>query len=76
MKPGKLRLATIALLLVAAPSSAFAYIDPWTGSMLIQSLLGAIAAALVFGRSLWHRVRSFFVSRRGAKPPQGSDKPH
>jgi hypothetical protein len=53
-----LRLAAAAALLAAYPADALAYIDPGTGSMLLQSLLAAVAAALVFGRSIWHKVRS------------------
>lgn len=47
----------LATLVAAVPMPAMAYIDPGTGSMLLQSLLAAVAVALVFGRSLWHRVK-------------------
>jgi len=43
------------LLLLAAPS-AFAYLDPGTGSMLIQGLIAAIAMAGVTARLYWHRI--------------------
>ena len=69
-----LQTATIALLLLGASSNAAAYIDPGTGSMLVQSLLGAIVAALVFGRSIWRRVKGFFA-RRAADPPRDGEKP-
>ena len=38
------------------PAVAHAYLDPGTGSMLVQSLLAVIAAALVFGRNLWRSM--------------------
>jgi hypothetical protein len=58
-----LRLAGASLVfLVAAP--AYAYIDPGTGSMLVQAALAIIAAALVAGRSAWDRVKSLFSRRR------------
>lgn len=62
-------LAAVAAL-VAAPAPAFAYIDPGTGSMLIQSLLAVIAAGLVFGRTIWHRVKTFF----GREPPKAPER--
>ena len=38
--------------------------------MLVQSLLAAIAAGLVFGRTLWHRVKSFFTREPPKSPPR------
>ena len=57
------RCAAVATLLLAA-APAWAYIDPGTGSMLVQSALALIAVALVAGRSAWHKVKSFFTRRR------------
>lgn len=54
--------AGASLVLAAAP--AWAYIDPGTGSMLVQSALAIIAVALVAGRSAWHKVKSFFSRRK------------
>jgi hypothetical protein len=34
----------------------FAYLDPGTGSMLLQVLLGGIAAIAVGGRVMWQRI--------------------
>jgi uncharacterized membrane protein YjjB (DUF3815 family) len=73
-----LRLVTIAAIASLLPSDASAYIDPSTGSLLVQSLLGAIAAGLVFGRTLWHRVKSLFRRRRRKgeeDPPVSPDDP-
>ncbi len=50
--------------LVLAAGPAWAYIDPGTGSMLVQSALALIAVALVAGRSAWHKVKSFFSRRK------------
>lgn len=52
-------LAALALM----PATASAYIDPGTGSILIQGLIGAIAAIGVTLKLYWHRVVKFF--RRG-----------
>lgn len=38
------------------PSSAYAYLDPGTGSALLQGILGAIAAIGVVLKLYWHRL--------------------
>ena len=38
---------------------AYAYIDPGTGSMLIQALIGAVAAISVSIGIFWRYIRSF-----------------
>lgn len=55
-------IAAAPLVLAAAP--AWAYIDPGTGAMLVQSALALIAVVLVAGRSAWEKVKSFFSRRR------------
>ena len=69
MRPAiALRLAALAALLAAFPVDALAYIDPGTGSMLLQSLLAAVAAALVFGRTAWDRLKSLFKRGKDKAP--------
>jgi hypothetical protein len=55
-------IAGASLVLAAAP--AWAYIDPGTGSMLVQSALALIAVILVAWRTVWYKVKSFFSRRR------------
>ena len=49
-----------ALFAVLVPTSAFAYIDPGTGSILIQGLIAAIAAIGVTLKLYWHRFKALF----------------
>ena len=42
------------------PSESFAYIDPGTGSILIQGIIGAIAAIGVTLKLYWHRIVALF----------------
>jgi hypothetical protein len=49
-----------AVLLCVSPTLAFAYLDPGTGSLLIQAAIGALAAITVFWGNLKVYVRSFF----------------
>lgn len=63
-------LGQILLIAVSAisPATAFAYIDPGTGSVLIQGIIAAIAAVGVTLKLYWHRVIGFF-RRKAAKDP-------
>jgi hypothetical protein len=45
----------------AAPAWAY-YIDPGTGSMMLQLLLGGVAGALVVGKLYLQRTRAFIRS--------------
>jgi len=54
------------LTLVSAPA-AFAYLDPGTGSALLQGVLGALAAAAVVIKLYWYRLLRLLGLRK--KPP-------
>jgi hypothetical protein len=41
----------------------FAYIDPGTGSLIVQSVIGAIAAIGVTLKIYWHKLKVFFSKR-------------
>jgi len=41
-----------------------AYLDPGTGSMLVQVLLGGLAAVAVFFKMFWHRLRELIRIRK------------
>ena len=45
---------------VGIDSPAYAYLDPGTGSMMIQLILGGVAGALVVGKLYWQRIKDFF----------------
>ena len=51
-------------LLAEAPAQA--YLDPGSGSMLLQVLLGGFAAVGVIGKLYWHRVASFFRKKNSS----------
>jgi len=56
----------LALCLAAMPTAAHAYLDPGTGSMIIQMIIGGIAAGLLTLKFYWHKVTAFFRSRKKA----------
>lgn len=55
-------------ILPAAP--AYAYIDPGTGSFLIQGILAAIVGAGVALKVFWGRIKSIFT---GSSPDLDDD---
>lgn len=46
---------------IGVPTSAYAYIDPGTGSLIIQGIIGAIAGIGVTAKIYWHKIRIFFA---------------
>lgn len=43
----------------AAP--ALAYLDPGTGSIILQGLLAGLAAVMAAGSIFWHRIKTKFA---------------
>jgi len=54
-----MRIFVIVLLLLMF-TDAVAYLDPGTGSMLLQVILGGIAAVGVAIKLYWHKIRAAF----------------
>ena len=50
----------------ALATPALAYIDGATGSIILQSIIGAVATLLMFGRLIIAKVKTFFA--RFTKP--------
>jgi hypothetical protein len=77
-KPGvQARRAASALGLAAAllaPGEAAAYIDPGTGSLVIQGLIAGFAATAVVLRGYWYRIKAFFRRGRAPDKPQDPDR--
>ena len=46
-----------------------AYLDPGSGSMILQVVTGGVAAAAVAGRIYWRRLKGFFgLGKRDDEP--------
>lgn len=69
-------LCLICLLFV--PEQAFAYIDPVTGSLIIQAAIAALVGALVIIKFQFARVKAFFnkILCRKMETPEGEDNPN
>ena len=57
-------LLTIAWVLSIGPlfygQPAFAYLDPGTGSILLQGIIAGIAGAVIVLKLYWYRIKNFF----------------
>lgn len=43
---------------------AYAYLDPGTGSMVVQSILGVIAGGVMVIGIYWNKIKTFFFSKK------------
>ena len=57
--------ALLGLVGLAASAPSHAYLDPGTGSIILQSVLAGIAVALGLLRLHWYRFKSFIRSITG-----------
>jgi hypothetical protein len=64
------------LVLTMGTGPALAYIDPGTGSIILQAIAGGVIAVSLFWRRLVHRVKGFFKPSAPdhREHPQRSDK--
>jgi hypothetical protein len=64
-----LAFATI-FLAASAVSPAYAYLDPGTGSMMLQLMLGGVAGIMVVGKLYLRRAQDFFRSFSRRRTPE------
>ena len=48
----------VVVMLILTSTTAMAYLDPGTGSMLLQVILGGVAAVGVAVKLYWHKLRA------------------
>lgn len=51
-----------------------AYMDPGTGSLFLQLLLGGVAGALVVIKLFWHKILSFFGANQEPEPEESGNQ--
>jgi hypothetical protein len=69
------QLLTASILFTVLATPAYAYIDPGSGSMILQGLLAAIAAVVLTAKLWWHRLLVLLGIRKRTviekrKPPE------
>ncbi len=62
-------LVLIAIFLAATALPAYGYLDPASGSMILQMIVGGVAGAALALKLFWHRILGFF----GGKPKSTDD---
>jgi divalent metal cation (Fe/Co/Zn/Cd) transporter len=62
--------------LIFSSSPAYAYLDPGTGSAILQGIIGAIAAIAIVLKLYWHRFLRILGIRKGTQTikQESSDK--
>ena len=52
------------LTLISFPYLLFGYLDPGTGSLLLQGLIATIATSMGVASLYWHKIKSLFSSKK------------
>ena len=68
-----MKIIIIAVLLLLFVADTEAYLDPGTGSMLLQVILGGVAAVGVAIKLYWHKLRVAFGMGKKPEPEDDSD---
>ena len=63
----------LVLLLLASP--AFAYVDPGTGSFLVQLLIAGVLGIGYYIKTSWWRLKTWVMSFGRKKPPAPPEAP-
>ncbi|MCX6278092.1 MAG: hypothetical protein NT004_08340 [Bacteroidetes bacterium] len=51
--------------LLSVNLNILAYIDPGTGSIILQALVASVVGAAIAVKLFWHRILKFFGLRKG-----------
>ena len=62
-----------ALVLVLLPSPALAYIDPGTGSFVIQGIIAVVVGAGLAIKMFWHRIKTVFTGKSPAEDDESDE---
>ena len=60
--------------LVIFPASAHAYIDPGTGSFVIQGIIAAVVGAGFAAKVYWHRIVSAITGKKSQAEDDDDDE--
>jgi hypothetical protein len=50
------------------------YVDPGSGSYLVQLIIAAILGAAFYFKTVWFRIKSFFTGHKKEEPQDNADK--
>ena len=67
-------LAGLLVLLLCLSPSAFAYLDPSTGSMVVSAIVGIFASIALALKTYWYKIKGFF-KRDDKQDPSSRETP-
>ena len=70
---GSIFLSLLSMPLLSVIFHILGYIDPGTGSIILQALVASVVGAAIAVKLFWHRILKFLGLRKGIKPDP-SDK--
>ena len=50
------------------------YIDPGSGSYLVQAIIAAVLGGLFYFKQMWHRIKLFFRSKKKEEGPDNAEQ--
>ena len=59
-----LKIISLVLFSYLLTNNAYAYIDPGTGTIILQAIVGAIAAGIVTIKLYWYKLKAFFTKKK------------
>ena len=57
----------VAIAIISFAQNAYAYLDPGTGSIILQGLIAGIAGGLITIRLYWAKFKSLFKFKKSEK---------
>jgi hypothetical protein len=67
VRPSKSSIALLAVALSGFAPSAFAYLDPSTGSMILSAIVGILATLGLALKTYWYKLKSLFKGKQAAE---------
>ncbi len=67
-------ISIIVLMSLLLPPSAYAYLDPSTGSMVVSAIVGILASIALALKTYWYRIKALF-RRDGEKDSTPQQRP-
>lgn len=50
----------VCLTILVYPTNVYAYLDPVSGSVILQSIIGVIAASILVIKTYWYKLKRLF----------------
>lgn len=69
------KLIPVLVLMVASIPQAHAYLDPGTGSMILQGIIAAVAVVGLTLKNYWYKIRGFFGKQAPTSLLDEEDEP-